>query len=187
MSQPAALIVIDAQKGFDSPKWGATHNPACTDNIEALLALWRTNDWPVVLVRHDSASTTSPLVPGQEGNDLYDEVVGKHDLFITKTVNSAFYGKPNLDEWLHANDLTKIVICGITTNYCCETTARMAGNLGYDVTFAIDATRTFDLTLLDGTVVPADTVAAITAANLHGEFATVATTAEIVASAKQLD
>jgi nicotinamidase-related amidase len=108
-------------------------------------------------------------------------------LFITKTVNSAFYGKPDLDEWLHANDLKEIVICGITTNFCCETTARMAGNLGYDVKFAIDATRTFDMTLLDGTVVPAATVAAMTAANLHGEFATVLTTAEIVASATQRD
>jgi nicotinamidase-related amidase len=187
MSQPAALIVIDVQKGFDAGVWGPTHNPACTDNIEALLTLWRTNDWPVVLVRHDSASTTSPLAPGQEGNDLYDEVAGKHDLFITKTVNSAFYGKPDLNEWLHANDLNKIVICGITTNFCCETTARMAGNLGYDVTFAIDATRTFNMTLLDGTVIPAATVAAMTAANLHGEFATVQTTAEIVASVTQRD
>lgn len=184
MSQPAALIVIDAQKGFDSPKWGATHNPNCTANIEALLALWRERGWPVVLVRHDSASTGSPLAPGQPGNDLYDEVAGKHDLLVTKTVNSAFYGTPDLNAWLTAHNLERVVICGITTNYCCETTARMAGNLGYEVTFAIDATRTFDLTLLDGTVVPADNVAAITAANLHGEFATVSTTAEIVSSAR---
>jgi nicotinamidase-related amidase len=183
MSQHAALIVIDAQKGFDSPKWGSTHNPDCTANIEALLALWRERGWPVVLVRHDSASVESPLAPGQSGNDLYDEVDGTHDLLVTKTVNSAFYGTPDLHAWLTANSLKRVVICGITTNYCCETTARMAGNLGYDVTFAIDATRTFDLTLLDGTVVPADTVAAITAANLHGEFATVSTTAEIVSSA----
>jgi nicotinamidase-related amidase len=187
MPQPAALIVIDAQKGFDSPQWGPTHNPGCAGNIDNLLAVWREKDWPVVLVRHDSASPRSPLAPGQSGNDLYDGVAGKHDLMVTKSVNSAFYGSPDLHTWLTANDLNRLVICGITTNYCCETTARMAGNLGYDVTFAIDATRTFDLTLLDGTVVSADTVAAITAANLHGEFATVATTAEIVASAKQMD
>jgi nicotinamidase-related amidase len=187
MSQPAALIVIDAQKGFDADVWGPTHNPACNDNIEALLTLWRDHDWPVVLVRHDSASATSPLSPGQSGNELYDGVAGKHDLLVTKTVNSAFYGTPDLHEWLTANNLKNIVICGITTNFCCETTARMAGNLGYDVTFAIDATRTFDVTLLDGTVVPAATVAAMTAANLHGEFATVRTTAEIVSAARQRD
>jgi nicotinamidase-related amidase len=63
----------------------------------------------------------------------------------------------------------------------------MAGDLGYDVTFAIDATRTFDRKLLDGTVVPAATVAAMTAANLHDEFATVTNTADIVSAAKQLD
>ena len=187
MSQPAALIVIDAQKGFDSPIWGPTHNPECSDNIDALLTLWRDNDWPVVLVRHDSASPRSPLAPGQSGNDLYDGVTGKHDLLVTKTVNSAFYGTPDLNEWLKANDLSRLVICGITTNFCCETTARMAGNLGYDVTFAIDATRTFDRTLLDGTVVPAAMVAAMTAANLNDEFATVMNTADIVVSAMKQD
>ena len=37
-----------------------------------------------------------------------------------------------------------MTVCGITTNHYCETTARMAGNLGYDPAFVLDATRTFD-------------------------------------------
>ena len=187
MTDSAALIVIDAQRGFDSEAWGSSHNPACNSNIAALLSVWRTNKWPVVLVRHDSVSSGSPLAPGQAGNDFYEAVAGEHSLLVTKSVNSAFYGTPDLHEWLAANHLRRIVICGITTNFCCETTARMAGNLGYDVTFAIDATRTFDLTLLDGTVVPAAMVAAMTAANLDGEFATVMNTADILSGAKQRD
>jgi nicotinamidase-related amidase len=72
------------------------------------------------------------------------------------------------------------VITGITTNHCCETTARVGGNLGYDVLFAIDATHTFDRTGPDGLTYQADQLAAVTAANLHDEFATVITTSALL-------
>ena len=61
-------------------------------------------------------------------------------------------------------------MCGITTNHCCETTARVAGNLGYDVWFALDATHTFDRIGPDGVALTADALARATATNLHGEF-----------------
>ena len=60
-------------------------------------------------------------------------------------MNSAFYGDIDLHAWLTERGIGEIVVCGIQTNMCVETTARMAGNLGYDVTVALDATRTFDL------------------------------------------
>ena len=69
----------------------------------------------------------------------------------------------------------------VTTNHCCETTARMAGNLGFDTVFALDATRTFDRVGPDGRLIPAVELRRATAANLHGEFAFVAATAEIIA------
>jgi hypothetical protein len=56
----------------------------------------------------------------------------------------------------------------------------MANNLGYDVYFALDPTHTFDRKGPDGEVVPAETLARTTATNLHEEFATVTTTAELV-------
>jgi nicotinamidase-related amidase len=109
-----------------------------------------------------------------------DGVEGPHDLLVTKSVNSAFYGEPDLQAWLDRSGIREVVICGITTNHCCETTARMAGNLGYDVTFVLDATHTFDRVGPDGTVVPAEELARVSAANLHGEFATVRSTSEVV-------
>ncbi|MEG2887308.1 MAG: isochorismatase family protein, partial [Aurantimicrobium sp.] len=124
----------------------------------------------------------SPLAPGQSGNDLTSGIDGPHDLFVTKTVNSAFYGTPDLDAWLKQEDINAITICGIMTNFCCETTARMGGNLGYDVTFVLDATATFDKTDMDGEVIPADQIARTTAANLNGEFATVRSTAAVLGS-----
>jgi len=176
MAHRNALIVVDVQQGFEDASWGAGNNPSCVANIEQLLQAWRRHGQPVVLVRHDSPSAASPLRPGQPGNDLSPAVDGPHDLLITKTVNSAFYGTPSLHDWLRASGITRVTVCGITTNHCCETTARMAGNLGYETAFVLDATRTFDRVGPDGEVIAADELARVTAANLHGEFATVLST-----------
>lgn len=174
----AALLVIDVQEGFRDPLWGPTTNPGCEDNVRRLLDAWRAAGWPVVLVRHDSRVPGSPLSPGQPGNEFAPGVDGACELLVVKSVNSAFYGEPDLDGWLREKGLNQLVICGITTNHCCETTARMAGNLGYDVHFVLDATRTFDRGGPDGSVVPAAMLMQTTAANLHQEFARVASTDE---------
>ena len=97
-------------------------------------------------------------------------------------MNSAFHGTPDLHTWLQRNEVTGIVVCGITTNHCCETTARVAGNLGYDVLFPLDASHTFDRTGPDGSTLTADELVRATATNLHGEFARVVSTADILAA-----
>jgi nicotinamidase-related amidase len=175
-----ALVVVDVQQGFDDPWWGRRNNPGCEANIAALLQEWRRAGRPVVVVRHDSALPESPLRGGQPGNDLQPFLGGDADLLVTKTVNSAFHGSPDLGGWLTGHGVRGIVVCGITTNHCCETTARVGGNLGYHVLFALDATYTFDRTDPDGRVVDADTLARVTATNLHGEFADVVATADLV-------
>ena len=177
-----ALVVVDVQQGFaDSSWWGRRDNPACEDNVLRLLQEWRARSRPVVLVRHDSENPSSPLSPAQAGNALLPGVDGPHDLLVVKSVNSSFHGSPDLDAWLREQDLDGIVVCGITTNHCCETTARMGGNLGHRVLFALDATHTFAREGPDGEVVPAEVLATVTAANLDGEFATVVSTAELLA------
>ncbi|MBL3686848.1 cysteine hydrolase [Leucobacter zeae] len=180
--QGPALVVIDVQRGFDDGEyWGRRDNPACEEHIGALIARWRERGLPVVFVRHDSEDPDSPLAPASPGNAFKDVIAGEPDLLVSKSVNSSFYGTPDLHAWLDERGIPGIVICGITTNHCCETTARMGGNLGYDVVFVADATHTFDRRALDGEVVPAEELSRITAANLHGEFATVRTTAEVLA------
>lgn len=176
-----ALIVVDVQRGFDDPAWGPRNNPACEQNIARLLATWRSAGLPVVLVRHDSTTPGSPLAPGQGGNEFKDGIDGPHDLLVAKSVNSAFLGEPDLAQWLRAAGIGAVTICGITTNHCCETTARMAGNLGFRSRFVIDATHTFDRRARSGEVVAAEELARITAVNLDGEFADVVTTADVVA------
>ena len=134
-----------------------------------------------MFVRHDSAEAASPLAPGTPGNRFKDVVTGTPDLLVSKQVNSCFYGTPDLHDWLRDRAIRRLAICGITTNHCCETTARMAGNLGYEVWFVLDATHGFDRTGPDGTMLSADELARATAANLHGEFATVVDTAGMLA------
>lgn len=176
-----ALIVIDVQSGFDDSEfWGPRDNPLCESNIAVLLRLWRSKAWPIVFVRHDSENPQSPLSPTGAGHSFKKILDGTPDLLISKRVNSSFYGTPDLDAWLRGEGIDQVVICGITTNHCCETTARMAGNLGYDTFFVIDATHTFDRMGPDGTTVPAATLSTITATNLHGEFATVVTTEDFL-------
>jgi nicotinamidase-related amidase len=176
----AALLLIDVQRGFDDPAWGRRNNPACEENVARLLTRWRTRSRPVVFVRHDSRQPNSPLAGDSTGNGFKDVITGEPDLLVTKHVNSAFYGHPDLHHWLSLAQITGVVIAGITTNHCCETTARMAGNLGYRTLFALDATHTFDRQRPGGRLFSADELRDGTAVNLDGEFATVLSTAELL-------
>jgi nicotinamidase-related amidase len=172
----AALLLIDVQQGFDDPGWGPRNNDACEANIEALLSHWRARERPVIFVRHDSLEPGSSLEAGTPGNAFKDMIAGEPDLLVTKHVNSAFYGEPDLHAWLQRSQIHRVVIAGITTNHCCETTARMAGNLGYETFFALDATHTFERTAPGGRTLSAAELAEATATNLDGEFASVVNT-----------
>lgn len=182
-----ALVIIDVQAGFDDPVWGPTTNPGCEANVARLAAAWGRAAAPIVVVRHDSTSPGSPLHPSSSGNAVKPEaLVVEPALTVSKHVNSAFYGTPELEPWLRERGVSSIVLCGIQTNMCVETTARMAGNLGYDVVVALDATRTFDLTAEVaglGTVTrTAAELMSTTALDLQaGGFARIATTSELVA------
>ena len=177
-----ALLVVDVQKGFEDPVWGERNNPAAEENIAALIDAWRAQGQPVVFVRHDSPEDGSPFTPGQPGNDLDEIVSGEPDLFVTKSVNSAFHGAPDLAEWLRGEGIERVAVCGIQTNMCCETTARVAANLGFETDFVLDATYTFGLPSHDGGTISADELSRVTAANLDPEFGRVMSTSDAVAA-----
>ncbi|WP_330299430.1 cysteine hydrolase family protein [Streptomyces sp. NBC_00503] len=204
----SALLVIDVQKGFDDAAfWGPRNNPAAEANIAALMDEWEGSGRPVVLVQHASRSAGSVLAPDQPGyafKEFVAERAGRAALHITKSVNSSFYGTPDLGDWLEGEGIRQLVVVGIQTNMCVETTARMAGNLGYEVLVPLDATHTFDLeTQLEGgagegagadpsaeagpTVLrlTADQLAAATAVNLQGGgFARIVTTGQLLSAAR---
>lgn len=192
ITENAALVVVDVQQGFEEEEyWGPRNNPAADENIAGLIDAWQSSGRPVVFVRHDSPKPDSPLRVGYPGNAFkpyVEERRGKGsgaELFLTKSVNSAFYGTPDLGAWLDAAGVRQIVVAGIQTNMCAETTARMAGNLGYEVFFALDATYTFDGTGPWGWTLGAQELARATAVSLHGGgFAKVVRSAELIAAAE---
>ena len=179
-----ALVIVDVQQGLDEPRLGRRNNPDCEANIAALLGAWRAAGRPVVFVRHDSVRPDSPLRPGQPGNEFKSVVSGTPDLLVSKHTNSAFLGTPDLDAWLRERGVAGVAIVGIQTNYCCEATARMASDLGYDTLFVLDATHTFDLPAHGGGLLRAEELARVTASNLQGEVAEVVKTSELLGEPK---
>ena len=98
---------------------------------------------------------------------------------IIKNVNSAFIGT-DLESRLRAAEIDSVVFCGLTTPHCVSTSARMAGNFGFTTYVVADATAAHAATTHDGTAIPAEQVHTVALANLHGEFATVMTTNDLL-------
>jgi len=177
-----ALLIIDVQKGFDEIEAAghARNNPDALARIVELLAAFRAAKGLVIHVRHASREQNSLFRVGQPGYSVKDEArerVGEP--VIIKHVNSAFIGT-GLDARLRAAAVNTLVIVGATTNHCVETTARMAGNLGFDVMLVRDAIWTFDRVGPDGDRHPAAQIHQMTLANLHDEFAEIVDTREVV-------
>lgn len=182
MTTQAALIVIDVQQGFeDSEFWGQRDNPAAEANIVNLMDAWDAVGAPLVIVQHASLRP-SPLLAGTAGYELKPVVAGRrHDLLVTKHVNSAFYGDVDLHAWLTEQGISEIILCGIQTNMCVETTARMGGNLGYSVTVALDACHTFDAVGPFGAMTATELSRATATSLSAGRFAAIESSETVIA------
>jgi nicotinamidase-related amidase len=178
----AVLLIVDVQQGFEAPSWGRRNNPAMEARIAQLLAAWRASGRLTIHVKHCSTDPSSTLRPGQSGNELRPCVTPQNgELVIEKRVNSCFIGT-HLEAELRRRGCDSLVIVGLTTNHCVSTTARMAGNLGFVTWVVGDATATFDRVGPDGVTYAAEQVHAIALADLHGEFASVVDTEQVVAA-----
>lgn len=174
-----ALLVIDVQQGMDEVPL-ARNNPAAERQIAKLLAAWRVARWPVIHVQHMSQEPSSPLRPDRPGNALKSEVRPQAgEPLFQKKVNSAFIGTA-LEDHLRRHGIRTLVLVGLTTDQCVSTTARMAGNLGFEVMVVDDATATFDRTGPDGVRYPAEQMHRVELASLHREFAEVVSVSELV-------
>jgi nicotinamidase-related amidase len=181
MPEDAVLLIIDVQEGFKNPVWGARNNPDAEANVARLLEEWRERGWPVVHVQHASVTPGRPLHPDSPGF-AFQAAVSPRDgePIMRKSVNSAFIGT-GLEAWLRERDHRTLVIAGLTTPHCVSTTTRMAGNLGFETFLVSDATAAFELRGPDGRTVPPEMVHQVELAALHGEFATVVETADLLA------
>jgi nicotinamidase-related amidase len=182
LSDIATLLVIDVQEGMDDPTRMPRNNPDAEANIARLLAAWRQAGMPCVHVRNDALDPASPFAPGKPGNPIKAIVAPLPDeVLIIKHVNSAFIGT-DLEARLRGAGVTTLVITGLAANYCVESTARMAGNLGFQTYVVGDATAAWDRIGPDGVYHAAADIHAMTLMNLHEEFATITTTEALIAA-----
>ena len=173
VSRGPALLLIDVQRGLDDPYYGVRNNLEAEQRMADLLAAWRSRGLPVIHVQHLSLRPESPLREGLPGNEFKDEVrpVPGEPVF-RKHVNSAFIGT-ELERYLRAQGIGELVMAGLTTDHCVSTTARMAANLGFDVTVVVDATASFDRRAPDGSHLSGELMHQAALASLQGEFAAV--------------
>ncbi|MBZ6076473.1 cysteine hydrolase family protein [Microvirga puerhi] len=144
-----ALLVIDLQRG----NFGLTDKPYAGDAVLSrsadLLVRARARGIPIFHVRHDGGAG-DPLERGTPGWDI-DSAVAPQDRepIIDKDRCSAFVGT-DLHERLHSQSIDRLVIAGMQTEYCIDTTCRAARDLGYAVTLVSDGHTTFDTPELSG-------------------------------------
>lgn len=172
----SALIVIDVQESFTRrPYFSAADVPAYLTAQNRLIEGFEAQGLPIVRVFHvspggdagDAFALASGLVKPLEGLRPF---TAAHE--VHKTRHSALVGT-GLDVWLTQQGIGQIVISGIRTEQCCETTTRHASDLGWQVVFVPEATLTFDMALPDGSPFRAADIRARTASVLQGRFARV--------------
>ncbi|MGH7122930.1 MAG: cysteine hydrolase family protein [Stellaceae bacterium] len=173
----ATLLIIDLQKAIDAPYWGPRNNPDCERNVAALLARWRETRRPINHIKHDSMEPQSAYRPGQPGNDFKDEVrPHPGEAVITKRVNSAFIGT-GLGTLFKVAGHRPLIVTRVLTHNSVEATVRMGGNLGFAIYVVSDGCFAVEKKTLDGRIISAEDVHALSLANMHGEYATVVDTA----------
>jgi nicotinamidase-related amidase len=179
--ESSALLVVDAQDSFKAlPRWERRNNPDFERNLERLVASYRDAGLPVVFVLHTDEdagfSRTSPhfkvmdCVAPRDGEPVH-----------VKTTRNAFTST-SLQRDLLLAGVRRIVVTGIQTEQCCETTARVGADLGFDVDFVTEATLTFPIANPEtGRELAVDDVVERTEYALRGRFARIATVDAIVA------
>ena len=179
MRQTTALLVIDVQQSFEHmPFWSDTGLVDYQTRQNALIDHVRSLSWPVIFIYHQSRgpfSVESGLVePMTWVNRQSDDPV------FFKHVHNAL-SESGLNPYLQAQGISRLVVSGIRTEQCCETTARFASDAGYEVEFILDATHTFTMLLPNGEEASVEAIQNHTAMVLSGRFASVWNTADFIA------
>lgn len=179
MSADTVLLVIDAQESFRHRPYFREEGVAIyVERQQALIDGAKAAGIPVVQIFHveetgafsEASGLLRPFAP------LRVEA----DAVFRKRRHSALVGS-GLDVWLTENGVRRIIVSGIRTEQCCETTTRHASDLGYQVDYVGEATLTFPMTDASGREWSAAEIRARTELVLSGRFARIATVADALA------
>ena len=149
-----ALIVIDVQESFrQRPLWQTLNNPDLIANVRFLVEEARAAGDLVIWVLHTEPGSGGVFDPVHGHVRVLAELTpGKTEPIVFKTSHNAF-STTNLQQTLTAAGVPAVTVCGLRTEQCVETTARVAADFGYPVTYVTDATGTFPIPHWDA---PAD-------------------------------
>lgn len=169
-----ALLVVDVQESFRQRHYFQTeHLPAFFDRLQKLVDGAKAKGWAVAQVFH--VEPTPPFSIASGWVRPMPEVRYQPDVVARKTSHSALAGGSVLPEFLKANSISRVVVSGIRTEQCCETTARHASDLGYEVDFVTEATLTFPMQHFNGRRFSVEALREHTELVLHDRFARVTT------------
>jgi nicotinamidase-related amidase len=169
-----ALLVIDVQQSFAlRPSWNPAEVPAYIEQQNKLIEGFVAGGLPIVRIFHEQPGDNSPFDPANGHVRALDGLADfTEDFRVEKQRHSALVGT-DLQQWLLDNEVTRIVVSGIRTEQCCETTTRHASDEGFEVDFVVDATLTFAMTHADGTTFSAADIRQRTTTVLHDRFAAI--------------
>ena len=175
-----ALLVIDAQQSFEHrPYWNEADAPAFLDRLQALVDGAKVRQIPVVQIFHIEESGAFSLASGYIKTLASLSV--SPDVVFHKHRHSALVGS-GLPIWLAEQGIQRLIVSGIRTEQCCETTTRHASDCGYSVDFVSEATLTFAMTDRTGRQWSASEIKARTELVLEGRFARVLTVSQALAA-----
>ncbi len=180
----SCLIVIDAQESFrHRPYYTANDTPAYLTAQNKLIAGAQKAGMPIVRIFHvDGPKQSSNHFAIESGCVRPFDGLADFEAAATfhKSRHSALVGT-GLEVWLHQNGIQRILVSGIRTEQCCETTTRHASDLGFQIRFVSDATLTWDMVQPDGTPLTAAQIKARTATVLKDRFAEICTVEQALA------
>ncbi|POP45908.1 cysteine hydrolase [Superficieibacter electus] len=144
-----ALIIIDMQKGLHTPEKPLFHLAAILAGINQRIAIYRQAGEPVIFIQHHDEDLPAHSLQWQ----LMDELdVQSEDIIIAKTHANSFY-QTTLAGVLQKLKVSDIELCGAQTEYCVDTTIRIAHGLGYGVVMQQGLHTTVDSNLLSAEVI----------------------------------
>ncbi|MEO7325334.1 MAG: isochorismatase family protein [Dokdonella sp.] len=177
--QESVLIVIDVQESFrHRDYWDAVDVPAFIDRQQALVDGAKALGMPVVQIFHVEPDGAFSLVSGHVRTLAPLSIAA--DVVFHKHRHSALVGS-GLPVWLTERGIRRLLVSGIRTEQCCETTTRHASDLGYEVDYVSEATLTFAMTDRDGRRWSAQEIKARTELVLADRFARIASVEQALA------
>lgn len=139
----AALLIIDMQTSLVT---GAHRAREVTGRIAALAERMRAADRAVIYIQHNHASF-APMMKGAPGWNIHSDLTPQPgDIVLEKEASDAF-DQTALESTLRRLNVDTVLITGMQTEYCVDTTARSALVRGFDVILVSDCHTTGDATL----------------------------------------